>query len=263
MTSPTHPDTPLDLDAILLPGARLSFKGYGTVHGKNYPSTAPWSEFCELYGFELSERVTKTKTDALITDEPDNTNGKEAQAREFGKPIIPMDVFTNWVESHLVGDAVTQDPQDMPGPQEPEHAAPESQPAQNLPENPYSLDPSGRAVSKPQEHKPQTPKPQAPGADAPTRPEQPPAHRRDNATHPVPQGTPALHAQQQQPPSLTSWFIAAGVMFVIAAVLVGVGLGYGVMGSILVGGTALFAGVAAAGSMLTLIVIGILAALRR
>lgn len=52
-------------------------------------------------------------------------------------------------------------------------------------------------------------------------------------------------------------------MFVIAAVLVGVGLGYGVMGSTLVGCNALFACVAAAGSMLTLIVIGILAALRR
>ena len=88
-------------DEVLTPGARVSFRGSTIVYGKLITHGEALQQFCSDLGLEYKQSVTKTRCDVLVTDDPLSTDGKNALAHRYGKPMVTSGSFTAWAEARV------------------------------------------------------------------------------------------------------------------------------------------------------------------
>lgn len=96
-----------DIDAVLVPGARVCFTGTAQDAAGREVSREQMMTFAEAAGLVAVKTVTKTRCEVLVTAEAGTQSGKARKAHEFGKPVISADEFLAWVNS---GGAVERAP---------------------------------------------------------------------------------------------------------------------------------------------------------
>ncbi|WKD61280.1 ATP-dependent RecD-like DNA helicase [Corynebacterium ciconiae DSM 44920] len=93
--------TPQQAAALLNEGARVAFRGSTYVHGELRPHGPVLDELCRSLGLEYKQAVSKTRCDALVTDDTETKDGKNSLALRYGTPLILARDFTAWAESKL------------------------------------------------------------------------------------------------------------------------------------------------------------------
>ena len=96
-----------DIDAVLVPGARVCFTGTAQDAAGREVSREQMMTFAEAAGLVAVKTVTKTRCEVLVTAEAGTQSGKARKAHEFGKPVISADEFLAWVNS---GGAIERPP---------------------------------------------------------------------------------------------------------------------------------------------------------
>ncbi|WP_151548640.1 MULTISPECIES: AAA family ATPase [Corynebacterium] len=93
--------SPQEAAELLDSGARVAFRGSTYVHGELRPHGAVLDELCLLLGLEYKQAVSKTRCDALVSDDLDSDDGKNSLALRYGTPLILARDFTAWAEKKL------------------------------------------------------------------------------------------------------------------------------------------------------------------
>lgn len=90
-----------DAKTVLVPGARISFKGSTYVDGDLYPQGERLEKLCTLLGLEYKQAVTKTRCDVLVTDDLEAQDGKVRLARNYGTSVVRSNEFSTWASTEL------------------------------------------------------------------------------------------------------------------------------------------------------------------
>ena len=92
---------------FLSEGTRVAFRGSTYVDGQLYAHGFALQSLCDSLGLEYKQAVTKTRSDVLVTDDPQADDGKMSLALRYGKPLMRQEDFSAWASRQLV-DAVTR-----------------------------------------------------------------------------------------------------------------------------------------------------------
>lgn len=90
-------------------GTRLSFRGSTFIDGQLHAHGEQLQELCRELGLEYKQAVTKTRCDALVTDDPASTDGKMKLAQRYGTPLIAQEDFSRWASERLREAAETEE----------------------------------------------------------------------------------------------------------------------------------------------------------
>jgi len=86
---------PVDLDAVLSPGAHVCFTG--TVTGPDGPlSKEELHSMAEIIGLVPEADLTKSRTDVLVVAEAGSQSSKAKKAAKWNKPVVVADDFLAW-----------------------------------------------------------------------------------------------------------------------------------------------------------------------
>ncbi|MGV0446608.1 AAA family ATPase [Corynebacterium sanguinis] len=106
-----------DAADVLNPGTRVAFRGSTYVFGQLIPQGEELQKFCSEIGLEFKQAITKTRSDVLVTDDPEAEDGKGLLARRYGKPMVTSKNFTAWAEAQVearTSQHVSPDPEPQP-----------------------------------------------------------------------------------------------------------------------------------------------------
>ncbi|WP_062288375.1 AAA family ATPase [Demequina phytophila] len=90
-------DGPVEVSAVLTPGARVCFTGTVVSPGRGVVERERMMALAEDAGLVPVPSVTKTRTDVLVVAERGTQSGKARKALEWGKPVIAAEDFFAWV----------------------------------------------------------------------------------------------------------------------------------------------------------------------
>lgn len=101
-------------------GSRVAFRGSTIIEGKLYPHGSALQSLCDSLGLDYKQAVTKTRSDVLVTDDPNASDGKMSLALRYGKPLMNQTDFSAWAteqlanssENDLSGPAIHGEPVD-------------------------------------------------------------------------------------------------------------------------------------------------------
>ena len=82
-------------------GTRVAFRGSTIVDGELYPHGPALQSLCDSLGLDYKQAVTKTRSDVLVTDDPDASDGKMKLAARYGKPLMHQADFSAWASEQL------------------------------------------------------------------------------------------------------------------------------------------------------------------
>ncbi|WP_422116544.1 exonuclease domain-containing protein [Brachybacterium sp. UNK5269] len=88
---------PVDLAAVLVPGARICFSGSVDSPAHGPLSKEELHRVAETRGLVAVPTLTKTRTDVLVVAEAGSQSGKAKNAAKWGKPVIVAEEFLTWV----------------------------------------------------------------------------------------------------------------------------------------------------------------------
>lgn len=91
-------------DEFLEEGTRVAFRGSTFVGGVLYPHGSALQALCDSLGLDYKQAVTKTRSDVLVTDDPNANDGKMKLAARYGKPLMHQSDFDTWASEQLKGD---------------------------------------------------------------------------------------------------------------------------------------------------------------
>lgn len=97
-------------------GTRVAFRGSTYVNGQLYAQGFALQSLCDSLGLDYKQAVTKTRSDVLVTDDPNADDGKMGLARRYGKPLMRQEDFSAWASEQLA------DTTDQPGSQATVHS---------------------------------------------------------------------------------------------------------------------------------------------
>lgn len=86
-----------DIDAILVPGARICFTGTAQDADGQVIEREDMEELATKAGLKPVKSVTKTRCEVLVTAEAGSQSGKARKAKEYGKPVLTADEFLAWI----------------------------------------------------------------------------------------------------------------------------------------------------------------------
>lgn len=89
------------LDSLLVEGARVAFRGSTYIFGELKTHGEQLDRVCSTLGLVYKQAVSKTRCDALITDDVKSTDGKSGLAKRYGKPMVLSEDFRLWAENRL------------------------------------------------------------------------------------------------------------------------------------------------------------------
>lgn len=84
-------------------GTRVSFRGSTYIDGQLYAHGFALQSLCDSLGLEYKQAVTKTRSDVLVTDDPEADDGKMGLARRYNKPLMHQEAFSAWASEQLAG----------------------------------------------------------------------------------------------------------------------------------------------------------------
>ena len=93
------------------------YKRQTYVFGQLIPQGEELQKFCSEIGLEFKQAITKTRSDVLVTDDPEAEDGKGLLARRYGKPMVTSKNFTAWAEAQVearTSQYVSPDPEPQP-----------------------------------------------------------------------------------------------------------------------------------------------------
>lgn len=86
-------------------GSRVVFRGSTIINGQLYPHGSPLQSLCDSLGLDYKQAVTKSRSDVLITDDPNANDGKMSLALRYGKPLMNQADFSAWAAEQLANGA--------------------------------------------------------------------------------------------------------------------------------------------------------------
>lgn len=84
-------------------GTRVVFRGSTYVNGERYAQGFALQSLCDSLGLDYKQAVTKTRSDVLVTDDPQADDGKMALALRYDKPLMRQEDFSAWAAERLTG----------------------------------------------------------------------------------------------------------------------------------------------------------------
>lgn len=82
-------------------GTRVAFRGSTLIDGQLYPHGEALQALCASLGLDYKQAVTKTRSDVLVTDDPEADDGKMALAIRYRKPLMSQKDFSAWALERL------------------------------------------------------------------------------------------------------------------------------------------------------------------
>ena len=82
-------------------GSRVAFRGSTIIEGELYPHGSALQSLCDSLGLDYKQAVTKTRSDVLVTDDPNASDGKMSLALRYGKPLMNQTDFSAWATEQL------------------------------------------------------------------------------------------------------------------------------------------------------------------
>ena len=92
-------DGPVDVAAVLIPGARVCFSGSVRSAAHGPLGKEELHRMAESRGLVAVPTLTKTKTDVLVVAEAGSQSSKAKNAVKWGKPVIVAEEFLRWAAS--------------------------------------------------------------------------------------------------------------------------------------------------------------------
>lgn len=92
MPSMTH-----DIDAVLVPGARVCFTGTAVSCDGRVLDRDDMERLAASAGLVPVGSVTKTRCEVLVTAEAGTQSGKARKAQDYGKPVFTVEEFLGWL----------------------------------------------------------------------------------------------------------------------------------------------------------------------
>ena len=86
-----------DIDAVLVPGARICFTGTAQNAAGRVVERDEMERLAKTAGLAPVKSVSKTRCEVLVTAEPGSQSGKARKAQELGKPVFSADDFFAWL----------------------------------------------------------------------------------------------------------------------------------------------------------------------
>ena len=86
-----------DIDAVLIPGARICFTGTAQNAAGRVVERDEMERLAQTAGLAPVKSVTKTRCEVLVTAEAGSQSGKARKAQELGKPVFSADDFFAWL----------------------------------------------------------------------------------------------------------------------------------------------------------------------
>ncbi|HET6732582.1 AAA family ATPase [Mycobacterium sp.] len=86
-----------DVDAALVPGARICFTGTAQDAAGRIVERDEMERLAQKAGLVPVKSVTKTRCEVLVTAEAGTQSGKARKAQEYGKPVFSADEFFAWL----------------------------------------------------------------------------------------------------------------------------------------------------------------------
>jgi hypothetical protein len=86
-----------DIDAVLVPGARICFTGTAQDAAGRIVEREEMERLAQKAGLAPVKSVTKTRCEVLVTAEAGSQSGKARKAQEYGKPVFSADEFFAWL----------------------------------------------------------------------------------------------------------------------------------------------------------------------
>jgi NAD-dependent DNA ligase len=86
-----------DIDATLVPGARICFTGTAQDLTGRIVERDEMERLAKKAGLAPVKSVTKTRCEVLVTAEAGTQSGKARKAQEYGKPVFSADEFFAWL----------------------------------------------------------------------------------------------------------------------------------------------------------------------
>jgi ATP-dependent DNA helicase PIF1 len=86
-----------DIDAVLVPGARICFTGTAQDATGRIVEREEMERLAQKAGLAPVKSVTKTRCEVLVTAEAGSQSGKARKAQEYGKPVFSADEFFAWL----------------------------------------------------------------------------------------------------------------------------------------------------------------------
>ena len=86
-----------DIDAVLVPGARICFTGTAQDAAGRIVEREEMERLARTAGLAAVKSVTKTRCEVLVTAEEGSQSGKARKAQEYGKPVFSADDFFAWL----------------------------------------------------------------------------------------------------------------------------------------------------------------------
>lgn len=101
----------VDATTVLVPGARIAFKGSTFVDGDLYPQGERLEALCGSLGLEYKQAVTKSRCDVLVTDDLEAQDGKVKLAQRYETSVVRSDDFSTWASTELasIAEAVPEE----------------------------------------------------------------------------------------------------------------------------------------------------------
>lgn len=93
-------DGPIDVNAILVPGARICFSGTAVSQRFGYLDKDELHERAAACGLVPVPNLTKTRTDVLAVAAAGSQSNKAKNAARWGKPVITVEEFLEWAAEH-------------------------------------------------------------------------------------------------------------------------------------------------------------------
>lgn len=90
-------------EEVFTSGTRVSFRGSTYIDGKLYAHGFALQSLCDSLGLEYKQAVTKTRSDVLVTDDPEAADGKMGLALRYNKPLMHQEAFSAWASEQLAG----------------------------------------------------------------------------------------------------------------------------------------------------------------
>lgn len=92
------PSTAADIDAVLVPGARICFTGNAMDAQGRVVAREEMEQLAASVGLAPVRSVTRTRCEVLVIAEAGTQSGKARKAQEYGKPVFTVAEFLGWVE---------------------------------------------------------------------------------------------------------------------------------------------------------------------
>ena len=86
-----------DIDAVLVPGARICFTGTAQNAAGRVVERDEMERLAQKAGLAPVKTVTKTRCEVLVTAEAGSQSGKARKAQELGKAVFSADDFFEWL----------------------------------------------------------------------------------------------------------------------------------------------------------------------